>query len=215
MFGLLPKNLEFFDCFDQAAKNAVRSAELLVELATSSDRGRRVELVGAIKEKEHTGDHIAHEALDRLEKTYLTPIDRDDIQALVTQIDDIVDYVDAAAQRLMIYKIVEITPAFQDQCRGLVKATESLAEAVAGLRFLKNRRRGNSAPNIEQAIIAIHETENASDDVHHRSLGELFECGFDPFMVIKWKELYEIVEQAIDRCEDVANTVQGIAIKSA
>ena len=214
MFGLLPTNLEFFDLFDQAARNAVRSAELLLELATS-DEPRRPELVGAIKEKEHTGDRLTHETLARLEKTYLTPIDRDDIHALITQIDDIVDYVDAAGQRLMIYKIETITPAFQEHCRSLLKATRSLVEAVAGLRFLKNRAKPSSGTTIEQAIIAVHEAENEGDDVHHRSLGELFECGFDPFQVIKWKELYEIVEQAVDCCEDVANTVQGILIKVA
>ena len=96
MFGLLPRNLEFFDCFDKAAANALRTAELLAEFS-AADGDSRLELVGAIKEKEHVGDSLTHETLDRLQKTYLTPIDRDDIYALTKAIDDIVDDIDAVA----------------------------------------------------------------------------------------------------------------------
>ena len=104
MFGLLPKNLEFYDCFDRAAKNAVRSAELLLESAKATN-GRRHELVSAIMDAEHTGDRVTHETLDRLEQTYITPIDREDIHSLITRIDDVVDMIDAVAQRMMFYKI--------------------------------------------------------------------------------------------------------------
>ena len=114
MFGLLPKNLEFFDCFDKAAQNAVRTAELLTEFA-GANGDRRLELSGAIKEKEHTGDSVTHETLDRLQRTYLTPIDRDDIQRLTKAIDDIVDHMDAAAQRVMFYRIQTINPSLSHQ----------------------------------------------------------------------------------------------------
>ena len=213
MFGLLPRNLEFFDCFDQAAQNALRTAELLSEFSTTHG-DRRIELVGAIKEKEGVGDRLTHETLDRLQKTYLTPIDRDDIHALTKSIDDIVDFIDAVAQRIMFYKIKTITPSFRSQCEVLVKATRLMADAVAALRTLKNSKR-SSGPSIEQLIIAVHEAENEGDDIHHQFLGELFDCGFDAFDVIKWKELYELVESAIDCCEDVANIVRGIALKNA
>lgn len=214
MFSLLPQNLEFFDCFDNAALNALRTAELLAEYSTA-DAVRRRELVGAIKENEHTGDDLTHETLDRLQKTYLTPIDREDIYSLVTEIDDVVDYIDAAAQRIMFYKISTITPGFQSMCQVLVKAAQSMSEAVAALRHLKNRKRQSNGPKIEELLIAVHDAENEGDEVHHRLLGELFECGFDAFDVIKWKELYEIVEQAIDCCEDIANIVHGIVLKNA
>ncbi len=213
MFGLLPRNLEFFDCFDKAAANALRTAELLAEFS-AADGDDRLELVGAIKEKEHVGDTLTHETLDRLQRTYLTPIDRDDIYALTKAIDDIVDDIDAVAQRIMFYKIRAITRSFQSQCDVLVKATRLMADAVAALRNLKKSKR-SSGPQIEELIIAVHEAENEGDDIHHRFLGELFDCGFDAFDVIKWKELYEIVESAIDCCEDVANIVHGIAIKTA
>jgi len=212
MFSLLPQNLEFFDCFDDAAQNALRTAELLAEFSTENGERRR-ELLGAIRENEHTGDSITHETLDRLQRTYLTPIDRDDIHALITEIDDVVDYIDAASQRIMFYKIDEITSGFKNQCQVLVAATHSMTEAVARLRTLKSRKPGEH-PTIEELLIAVHDAENEGDEIHHRFLGELFECGFDAFDVIKWKELYEIVEHAIDTCEDVANIVHGIVLKN-
>lgn len=213
MFSLFPQNLEFFDCFDQAAKNALRAAELLAEYSKVEGTRRR-ELMGAIKESEHIGDNLTHETLNRLQKTYLTPIDRDDIHSLITELDDVTDNIDAAAQRIMFYKIEKITPGFQNQCEVLVKATSSMTRAVAGLRQLTSHKKSNG-PKIEDLIIAVHEAENEGDEIHHRFLGELFECGFDAFEVIKWKELYEIVEQAIDCCEDVANIIHGIALKNA
>ncbi len=213
MFGLLPQNLDFFDCFDKASENAARAAELLAEFSTV-DGVRRRELVGAIKESEHVGDGLTHETLHRLEKTYLTPIDRDDIHALITKIDDVVDEIDAVVQRMVFYKIGTITSDFQNQCQVLVKATRSMADAVAALRNVKNRKMRSKDPSIEELLIAVHEAENEADEIHHRFLGQLFESGFDPFEVIKWKELYEIVEAATDTCEDVANIVQGIVLKN-
>ncbi len=211
--GLLPQNLEFYDCFDNAAQNSLRACELLAEMSTVNGDRRR-ELVGAIKESEHIGDDITHETLERLQKTYLTPIDRDDIYSLITKIDDVVDDVDAVAQRMVFYKIDAITADFQDQCKVLVKATRTMTKAVAGLKHLKDRKKSAKGPTIEELIIAVHDAENEGDDIHHRFLAQLFECGFDAFDVIKWKELYEIVEQAIDCCEDVANIVHGIVLKN-
>jgi predicted phosphate transport protein (TIGR00153 family) len=212
MFGLLPRNLEFFDLFDKASQNAVRTAELLTELSTAHG-DRRIELVGAIKEKEHIGDDLTHDTLDRLQQTYLTPIDREDIHSLITKLDDVVDNIEEAAQRIVFYKIREITPGFENMCQVLLKATRTMAEAVAALRHLKSR--SANRPRIEQLVIVVHDIENEGDDIHHRFLAELFESGFDPFDVIKWKELYEIIERAIDCCEDVANILHGIVLKNA
>ena len=158
---------------------------------------------------------MTHETLKRLEQTYLTPIDRDDIYELITKIDDVVDHIDAVAQRMVFYKIEAITFDFQSQCQVLVRETQYMTNAVAALRHLKNRKKRSSRPSIEDLLIAVHEAENESDDIHHRFLVQLFKSGFDPFEVIKWKELYEIVEQASDCCEDVANIVLGIVLKNA
>jgi predicted phosphate transport protein (TIGR00153 family) len=214
MFGLLPKNLEFFDCFSQGAQNALRAAELLIEF-TNATGDRRRELAGAIKEKEHVGDGITHETLDRLQKTYLTPIDGEDIHVLIKEIDDIVDEIDDAAQRMLIYKIGDVLPGFKEQCQALLKAVDAAADTVAGLRNMKKGRINGHGLSIERSIISVHDAENEGDEIYQRNLGELFESGMGPIDVIKWKELYEIVEGAIDCCEDVANTVHGIVLKNA
>src|SRR6202451_2582464 len=139
MFQLLPKNLEFYDCFDRAVQNAMRSSELLLESAKATN-GRRHELVSQIMDAEHIGDRVTHETLDRLEQTYITPIDREDIYDLVTRIDDVVDMIDAVAQRMMFYKIESVRQEFINQCSVLVKAWRLMADAVAGVRHLNARR---------------------------------------------------------------------------
>ncbi len=212
MFGLLPKNLEFFDCFERAAQNSVHCATLLADLAKSGEIAN-VERIAAIIESEHAGDRITHETLDRLEQTYITPIDRDDIHRLISRIDDVVDATEAVAQRMMYYKITSIKEGFQNQCGVLVKAAKSMGEAVAALRYMKDRGK-KAGISIEKLIIAVHAAEEEGDSIHHKFLGELFESGLDAFQVIKWKELYELVEQAIDYCDDVACMVHGIVLKN-
>lgn len=213
MFGLLPKNLEFYDCFDRAANNAVRSAELLLESAKATN-GRRHELVAQIIDAEHTGDEVTHETLDRLEQTYITPIDREDIHSLITRIDDVVDMIDAVAQRMMFYKIESVRQEFINQCAVLVKANRLMAEAVTALRHIKDRRHPKIGESIEDMMIAVHKAEEEGDAIHHQFLAKLFECGMDPFQVIKWKELHGLVEEAIDYCDDVAVVVHRIVLKN-
>jgi uncharacterized protein len=213
MFRLLPKNLEFFDCFETAVQNAVRSAELLADFARSGDH-KREEIVAAIVETEHAGDRVTHETLDRLEQTYITPIDREDIHSLITRIDDVVDMIDAVAQRMTFYKIEGVRKDFVDQCGVLVKASRLMADAVMGLRHMKDRKWKKDGSSLEQLIIAVHESEEDGDSIHHHFLAELFECGLDAFQVIKWKELYELVEEGIDYCDDVAVVVHRIVLKN-
>ena len=139
--------------------------------------------VAAITEAEHAGDKITHDTLDRLERTYITPIDRDDIHRLSTRLDDVVDSIDAIAQRMMYYKITAISDRFLNQCHVLVKAVRSMGAAVAGLRHMKDRRR-LKGESIEQLIIAVHTAEEEGDTIHNKFLGELFELVLDPFQVI-------------------------------
>ena len=212
MFGLLPKNLEFFDCFDRSAENALHCAELLADLAKTGEVSN-FDRVAAITEAEHVGDRITHETLDRLERTYITPIDRDDIHRLISRIDDVVDATEAVGQRMMYYKITSVSEGFKDQCAVLVKATRLMLEAVNCLKHMKDRGK-KAGIKIDQVIIAVHTAEEEGDAIHHKFLGELFEIGLDPFQVIKWKELHELVEQAIDYCDDVACMVHGIMLKN-
>lgn len=212
MFGLLPKNLEFFDCFERSAQNALHCSELLLDLARTGEVNN-FERVSAITEAEHVGDKITHETLDRLERTYITPIDRDDIHRLISRIDDVVDATEAVGQRMMYYKIASVSDGFKDQCAVLVKATRLMLEAVNCLKHMKDRGK-KAGIKIDQVIIAVHTAEKEGDAIHHKFLGELFEIGLDPFQVIKWKELHELVEQAIDYCDDVACMVHGIMLKN-
>jgi uncharacterized protein len=212
MFGLLPKSFEFYDCFDRAVNNAVRGSELLLESAKTTN-GRRNELVSQIVEVEHEGDRLTHETLDRLEQTYITPIDREDIHSLITRIDDVVDMIDAVAQRMMFYKVDSIRQEFVDQCSVLSKASRLMADAVRAVRHMKDRKR-LSGGSIDQLMIAVHEAEEEGDTIHHQVLAELFECGLDAFQVIKWKELHQLVEEAIDYCDDVAVIVHRIVLKN-
>lgn len=213
MFGLLPKNLEFFDDFDRAAQNAKKSAELLAAYTRSQDF-TNPERVAALIEAEHAGDKITHETLDRLEKTYITPIDRDDIHKLISRIDDVVDSVESVAQRMSCYRISKVRPEFQDQCDVLVKAATVMAAAVNGLRNLKSWKSNKTGDSLEKLVIAVHEAEEEGDAIHHKFLGDLFNSGLDAMEVIKWKELHEIIEQAIDYCDDVACQIHGIALKN-
>jgi predicted phosphate transport protein (TIGR00153 family) len=209
----LPKNLEFFDCFDRAAKNAVRSAEILAELSTVVG-DRRLKLVDDITNAEHEGDRITSETLKRLEQTYITPIDRDDIHDLITRLDDVVDMIEAVARRMMLYKIGTARKEFIDQCQVLVKASRLMAEAVNALHHLKGRRRPKDAATLEELLLAVHAAEEEGDAIHHQFLAVLFDCGLDAFQVIKLKELHHLVEEAIDYCDDVANVVHRIELKN-
>jgi uncharacterized protein len=213
MFSLLPKNLEFFDCFEGAAKNAVHSAELLLELAKVNEQ-RRNGMVGKIIDAEHAGDRITHETLARLEQTYITPIDRDDIYDLISRIDDVVDMIDAVAQRLMFYKIETVREEFIDQCVVLLKACRLMGTLVNGLRDMKDRDRLHDGQSLDQLIIAVHQAEEEGDSIHHHFLGELFDSGLECFQVIKWKELHQLVEDAIDYCDDVACVIRRILLKN-
>ncbi len=215
MFGLLPKNLEFFDCFERAAVNALHCAELLADFVARGNFADQ-DRVTAIEEVEHNGDKITHETLDRLERTYITPIDRDDIYRLITRIDDVVDSMDAIGQRMFYYKVQLINNDFPDQCTVLVKAVRSMVAAVGALRHMKNRGKAKSktGSSLDELIIAVHAAEEEGDSIYHKVLGELFEGGLEVFQVMKWKELHELVEQAIDFCDDVACLMHSIVLKN-
>lgn len=207
MFSIIPRNMAFFDLFEKAGAVVVRAAETYAALAC--DYEHRTEHVARIRQLEHDGDEIAHRAFDRLDKSFITPFDREDIEILMVRMDDVIDEIDAAAKRLTLYQIPAPTGAFIKQTEVLLKACRLTAEAVTRLRDLKK-------PNgLHEALVEIHFLENVGDDNNHAALAELFEKGGDPLLVMKWKEIYELTERAIDRCEDIANIIRGIMLKNA
>src|ERR1051326_7424672 len=160
--------------------------------------------VQRIRQEEHQADELAHAALDRLDRTFITPFDREDIHTLVGEIDDIVDGVDALAKRFPLFHVKAMEPTFLKQTDVLVAATVTLSEAVHRLR--KSRK----LSELSDKLIEIHHNESIGDDNHHAAMSHLFGGGIDPLEVIKWKELYDLIEDAIDSCEDAGNTLERI-----
>jgi len=206
MFNLLPKDTVFFDLFEGLATHAVSCSEHLRRLATSFPKIDTE--VQRIRQEEHDADDLAHTALDRLDRTFITPFDREDIHTLVNELDNVVDMVDALAKRFTLYNIKAMEPVFVKQCEVLVRATATLSEAVHRLR--KSRK----LSELSEKLIEIHRLESEGDDNHHSAISKLFGGTVEPLEVMKWKELYDYVENAIDGCEDVGNTLERIVLKN-
>lgn len=206
MFNLLPKDTVFFDLFENLARHAVSSAEHLRELARQFPN-IDTELQ-RIRQEEHHADELTHRALERLDQTFITPFDREDIHELVNGIDDIIDDIDALAKRFPLYHITSMPDAFLQQAGVLVQATTAMSDAVHRLR--KSRK----LSELKATLIEIHRLESVGDDVNHAAVSRLFDGTTPPLEVMKWKELYDYIENAIDGCEDVGNTIERIVLKN-
>ena len=207
-FSFIPKDMGFYDLFEQATANLVIAAEKLVDLF---DNYENVEAKAKeLKELEHEGDVITHEVIARLHRTFVTPIDREDITLLVYRLDDVMDFIEAAGRTAFLYNIAQPTERAQELARIVLKMARKLNEVVPRLR------RRDQFPWILKQCVEINTLENEADDVQHTALAELFEvCHLDACEVIKWREIYEHLESATDRGEDVANVLEGIVLKHA
>ena len=206
MFNLLPKDTVFFDLFEGLGKLGVEAAMRLKELAQHFPD--IVNDVSRIRQSEHAADELAHSALDRLDRTFITPFDREDIHTLVNELDNIIDNVDALAKRFTLYHVEAMDPPFLKQCDVLIAATTVLNDAVKLLR--KTRK----LSDLSTKLIEVHRLESAGDDIHHAAISDLYSGAHEPLHVMKWKELYDYVEEAIDGCEDVTNTIERIVLKN-
>ena len=207
MRWFLPKNDDFLNLFDQASENIVTGVAMFRDLvADGSNLKTKVE---SLKEIEHEGDRITHRTLAKLNTSFITPFDREDIHALITRMDDILDAVDAAAHRLLIYRITDVPERVATLGSLLVTQAAEVRKAVVALHDRKRHKEALAA------CVEINRLENEADAVHREALGELFNNGLEPVLLIKLKELYTILEEATDRCEDVANVIESIIIKSS
>lgn len=206
MFNLLPKDTAFFDLFEALAQHVLSGARSLSELAVQFPAIKSI--IQRIRDAEHAGDELTHQALDRLDRTFITPYDREDIHELVGGLDDIIDEIDALAKRFPMYHVSHMEPLFQKQTQVLVAAATALSEAVQLLR--KSHRLTDLSPQ----LIEIHRLENEGDDNHQAAVSHLFEGGVEALEVIKWMDLFGRVEKAIDKCEDVSNTLERISLKN-
>ena len=207
MFGIRAKKDEFFGMFDRSAQNVHEGAKALLDLLEHyEDVPNKVR---RIKNLEHAGDEYTHQILERLARMFITPLDREDIQLIASRLDDVIDEMDTAANRLMLFKIDKTTDDAVAFGRVLVKSTSLLVDAFALLRDFKQ------AASILSACVEIHTLENEGDRLAQHALAKLFEETPDAREIIKWKDIYQILEKATDRCEDVADALHTIVVKHA
>ena len=203
-FSLLPRDRTFFDLFIEAGQNTLRAARLLDEMMgtwpDAPDFGRE------ILKAEQEGDRITHDIIQRLNTTFVTPIDREDIYALATQMDDIVDYTEEAADFLGLYGIEAPMEQAQALTKVLVAACDQLAQGLEHLRDFKG---------LEKYWIEIHRLENEGDRISRDAVASLFSDGIDPMVVIRWKDMFAVLEEAIDATETAAQILEGIVIKNS
>jgi predicted phosphate transport protein (TIGR00153 family) len=205
---LMPKSSDFFDDFEKQAAATVEGTKLL--LALLKDFTEVPAKVKAIKDVEHRADDITHRAFERLHTQFITPFDRAEIHRLLSRIDDVLDLTDAASERLGLYQIDTVIPEARDLAEVLVAAAEKMQEAVRGLRNIKD------SAKILEACKQINVLENQGDTLIRRALARLFNAaGLDPLLVMKWKEILDLAENAIDRVEDVANVIEGVVLQHA
>ena len=206
MLNLLPRDTVFFDLFEKLSDHTVSTAEHLRALANDfPDIDSHVQ---RIRQEEHDGDKLSHEALDRLDRQFITPFDREDIHTLIGELDNIIDAVDALAKRFRLYHIKDMAPEFKKQTENLCAATMALRDAIYRLR--KSRK----LQDMQDKLIELHRWENVGDDTNHAAMSRLFEGSVDPLDVIKWKNIFDLIEDAIDGCEDAGNTLERIVLKN-
>lgn len=205
---LLPKEVCFFDYFEQHAKLAIEACQAFHALTKGDVKSEDQATV--IKELEHQADDLTHRCIEELNKTFITPIDRVDIHQLIKRLDDIVDAVDASASRLSLYELKEIRTEAVQLAEVLVKAVTEIEVALKRLRHI-----GDVAA-IKNSLILVHQFENEGDVILKAALARLFKDEESrPVLVIKWKEIFERLERATDRCEEVANIIEKIVIEAS
>ena len=207
MSFLFPHSTDFYDLFERAAAKVVEGAQLLEALIKTFDdvslKAKR------IKDVEHEGDLITHETIEKLNKTFVTPMDREDIHRLISSLDDILDFIEATSERLHLYNVKEIRPDTSILVDILLRTAREVQQAVGMLRHLRK-----DSDSILKDLTEINRLENESDFASRSAIAKLFEPNANPLEVIKWKEIYDCIENAVDRCEDVANVIEGIVLKN-
>jgi uncharacterized protein len=206
-FSLLPREGRFFVLFEESAKNAEEVAQHLHEmLYTWENIDAKVE---KIIELEHKGDGLAHEIIALVHKTFVTPFDREDIALLAHSLDDIVDFIESAADAMNLYKIEKPTARAKELADIIVQTTKEVHLAISELRQKVDLKQ------ILKRSVEINRLENIADQIYRQALAELFQDSNDVIFIMKWREIYEHMETATDRCEDVANVLEGVALKYA
>ncbi|MBD1423838.1 DUF47 domain-containing protein [Sphingobacterium chuzhouense] len=205
----VPKDKKFFPLFEQAGANLIVMAKALKESVYTTDLSRRAELNKKIEDLEHKGDDITHQIHLELGKNFITPFDREDIHSLASSLDDVADFIQGASNRMELYKVETPSQAMKEIADLILEATDHVAKALNELRDLKNIR------NITDSCVRINSVENKADYIFDKAMSELFEYEKDAITLIKTKEVLSAMEDATDKCEDVANVLESILVKNA
>lgn len=206
-FPLMPKGDKFFDLFQEGADNLVETARAFRQLVEEWEDVE--DKVKGITDHEHRGDDITHRIMANLHSTFFTPLDHEDIAALAHVMDDVVDFIHAAADNMLIYKVDRPTKEAVELANVIVDAAIEVQRAIGSLRHRAE------LGQVLSRCVELNRLENEADRIMRRAVGELFENRTDVVNIIKWREIYEFMESATDRCEDVANVLEGVALKRA
>ena len=201
--SLVPQKREFYVLYSRAARNAVEIARLLVELLEEFPGSDS--LLRDIKELEHEGDRLTRELVDLLNRTFVTPFDRDDMYELSSALDDICDHIDEAAGNIAGYGVTEIRPAAKEQARVILRSTEKLREAVERVDGFKDA---------DRQLHELRDLEDEGDRLNREAVSQLFKTERDPMTVIRWKDIHEQLEEAVDACENAADVLEAILVKN-
>jgi predicted phosphate transport protein (TIGR00153 family) len=205
MFGLIPKDEKFFAMFKEMTTRIIEGAELLKDMLDNFEDPATSQR--QIKDIEHKGDSQTHDIIKKLNKSFVTPFDREDIYALSAALDDILDLIDASAQRVVMYNVERPTPEAKELAFLILKSCQTLDKAVGLL--------GGKLEPIAEYCVEVNALENEADRVCREAISRLFDEEKDPIQLIKWKEIYETLERATDKCEDAANILESVVVKNA
>ncbi|MCX5701203.1 MAG: DUF47 family protein [Candidatus Omnitrophica bacterium] len=207
LFNFIPREFNFFDLFEKQASYAVEAAKFFKELTAKGEIDE--EAMNKMRLIEHQGDEAAHTIMDQLNKTFITPFDREDIFSLAKELDDVIDMINTIISRLAIYKLTGVNKNLVDFSLVIEESAQGILCAVKGMRNVKNLK------IVKDACVEINRLENVGDSMRDTMLAKLFDTEKDPIAVIKWKEIYQDCETVLDICEDVAHVVSSILVKQA
>jgi predicted phosphate transport protein (TIGR00153 family) len=203
----LTRDAVFFDALANHAQKSVMASRLLVEMLDRLEEAPA--LAKKIKDLEHDGDKITHDCLAALHQTWITPLDREEIHALITCLDDVLDCIEAVSERIVLFEIRSATSEARELAETVVASCEAVSAATRLLRDLKQRAK------LLELCVEINQHENAADALYRVALAALFKQGNEPLLVMKWRDIYDQLENASDRCEDVANIIEGVVLEHA
>jgi len=201
--SLVPQKREFFVLYSRAARNTVAIAQALLELLEEFPRGEG--LLRDIKDLEHEGDRLTREVVDLLNRTFVTPFDRDDMYELASALDDICDHIDEAAGNIAGYGVTEIRPFAKEQAQVILRSTQRLSEAVERVDGFKNA---------DRQLNELRDLEDEGDRLNREAVSQLFKTETDALVVIRWKDIHEQLEEAVDACENAADVLEAILVKN-